>query len=174
MYWAACNSCEATLIWQPESTPPGHHQFHTCKNVWLLCPLGCTSQAFFFFSFLPHFVVTCDLFLNRGTVTWSSFVNEIVITTNFPLGHTLYYRFRPFSLSWWPKINVRERISVGSDSVSSSLVNKNRYNSCYGWQRSNYNRSSMVYRWKSLSQWSEILGHGKFQTRFWNNRTKCC
>ena len=130
--------------------------------------------SLFFFSFLPHFVVTCDLFLNRGTVTWSSFVNEIVITTNFPLGHTLYYRFRPFSLSWWPKINVRERISVGSDSVSSSLVNKNRYNSCYGWQRSNYNRSSMVYRWKSLSQWSEILGHGKFQTRFWNNRTKCC
>ena len=128
----------------------------------------------FFFSFLPHFVVTCDLFLNRGTVTWSSFINEIVITTNFPLGHTLYYRFRPFSRSWWPKINVRKRVSVGSDSVSSSLVKKNRYNSCFGWQRSNYNRSSMVYRWKSLSQWPEILGHGKFQTRFWNNRTKCC
>ena len=46
---AACNSCEATLIWQPESTPPGHHQFHTCRNVWLLCPLGCTSEATFFF-----------------------------------------------------------------------------------------------------------------------------
>ena len=42
-----------------------------------------------------------------------------------------------------------------------------------GWQNSNYNRSSMVYRWISPSQWSEILGHGKFQTRFWNNRTKC-
>ena len=46
---AACNSCEATLIWRPESTPPGHHQFHTCRNIWLLCPLGCTSEATFFF-----------------------------------------------------------------------------------------------------------------------------
>ena len=151
--------------WSP---PVSHMQKRlTVMSTWLYL-------ASHFFSFLPHFVVTCDLFLNRGTVTWSSFVNEIVITTNFPLGHTLYYRLRPFSRSWWPKINVRERVSVGSDSVSSSLVKKNRCNSCYGWQRSNYNRSSMVYRWKSLSQWSEILGHGKFQTRFWNNRTKCC
>ena len=126
-----------------------------------------------FFSFLPHFVVTCDLFLNRGTVTWSSFVNQIVTTKNFPLRHTLYYRFRPFSRSWWTKIDVRERVSVGSDSVSSSRVEKNQFNSCYGWKSSNYNRSSMVCRWISLSQWSEILGHGEFQTRFWNNRTKC-
>ena len=114
-----CNSCEATWIWPPESTPPGHYQFHICANVWLLCPLDCAVGHFF--CFLSHFVVTCDHFLNRFTVTWNSFVNWIVRTTNFPLRHTLYYRFRPFSQSWWPKIDLRERVSVGSHSVSSSF-----------------------------------------------------
>lgn len=65
---AVWNPCEATLIWQPESRPLTHnmHKRVTVHSVAPRKPPYC---------FLPNFVVTCDLFLNRGMITWSSFVN---------------------------------------------------------------------------------------------------